>query len=84
MIAQELPEINLVRALSGGGLIGKVVDVRYRFYAVKGSREIGGIPKLSPLSYETTAKNLYLTSTTYPLNPPPLNALIKPLLYSTT
>ncbi|CUT08364.1 hypothetical protein JGI9_01590 [Candidatus Kryptonium thompsonii] len=32
----------LIRALSGGGLIGKVVDVRYRFYAVKGSREIGG------------------------------------------
>ena len=32
----------LIRALCGGGLIGKVVDVRYRFYAVKGSREIGG------------------------------------------
>ena len=31
-----------MRALCGGGLIGKVVDVRYRFYAVKGSREIGG------------------------------------------
>jgi len=32
----------LIKALSGGGLIGKVVDVRYRYYAVKGSGEISG------------------------------------------